>query len=370
MASLSDSSGRVNVVVIGGGIGGLAAAAQLVRHGLACRVLESQDRVGGRLLSHASAAGRFDLGATWYWPGETRVAALVENLQVATHLQHRSGDAMYHAAGGGRRMEGNPIDVASGRFSYGASSLAEGLANRLGGDVSLGTRVHRIEQSGTDFTVSHSAGTVSAPHVILALPPSLAVQTIEFKPAMPDDVRALAAATPVWMGTVAKAVIVYAAAFWRHQGLAGAAISHIGPLRELHDMSGPDGVPAALFGFAPLAPGEPTPSERDIVDQLVDIFGPDAATPLEVVVKDWRHDINTVPPLPVTGSPMETYGHPRFQQPFADGRIHWASTETALSAPGHIEGGLAAAERAVRAIIIQAASSSAATAQLHRGDTR
>lgn len=106
------------------------------------------------------------------------------------------------------------------------------------------------------------------------------------------------------------------------------------------------------------------------MDQLVDIFGPDSATPLEVVVKDWRHDINTVPPLPVTGSPTETYGHRRFQQPFANGRIHWASTETALSAPGHIEGALAAAERAVCAITTHAASSSAETAQLHRGDTQ
>ena len=34
-----------------------------------------------------------------------------------------------------------------------------------------------------------------------------------------------------------------------------------------------------------------------------------------------------------------------------DGRLHWASTETATMTPGHIEGALVAGERAVRAIL-------------------
>ena len=47
---------------------------------------------------------------------------------------------------------------------------------------------------------------------------------------------------------------------------------------------------------------------------------------------------------------MGTYGHRWYQEPAADGRLHWASTETAPNAPGHIEGAIAAAERAVTAI--------------------
>jgi monoamine oxidase len=153
------------------------------------------------------------------------------------------------------------------------------------------------------------------------------------------------------MGNVAKAVAVYPSAFWRDDGLAGAAISHLGPLREVHDMSGPDGTPAALFGFSPLAPGVPTPTEGEIVAQLVELFGRRAADPTEVVVKDWRADHHTVPPVTAAGTAMSTYAHPHYQQPAGNGRIHWASTETAPVAPGHIEGAIAAAERTVRAII-------------------
>lgn len=339
------------MVVVGAGIAGLAAAVRLIDGGLECVVLESQARVGGRLLTHTTPLGRLDLGATWFWPGEARVAALIEELQIPTHAQHLAGDAMYHVPEGAQRIEGNPLDVPSMRFSSGAASLAERLAERVGDAVLLGTAVQAIEHNGPELRILHTDGALSAHHVVLALPPGVAVHAIDFRPPLPDDLRALAAATPVWMGTVAKAVAVYPAAFWRQEGLAGAAISHVGPLRELHDMSGAGDEPAALFGFAPLAPGAPTPSERDVVHQLVEIFGPQAATPADVIIKDWRLDSHTVPPGNATArSPMETFGHPRYQEAAGAGRIHWASTETAPVSPGHIEGALAAAERAVRAI--------------------
>lgn len=345
------ATGDVDVVVVGGGIAGLVAATRLIRSGLTCVVLESRDRIGGRLLTHISGAGRFDLGATWFWQGEQRVAALIDDLGVATHSQHLAGDAMYHVAAGAQRIAGNPIDVASGRFSHGAASLADRLAADLGDAVQLQAPVHRIEHDQPDLRIHHASGSLTARHAVLALPPSLAVHRITFRPALPDRLHQLAAATPVWMGNVAKAVAVYPSAFWRSAGLAGAAISHLGPLREVHDMSGPDGTPAALFGFAPLAPDVPTPTEEAIVAQLVELFGPRAATPTEVIVKDWRSDSHTAPPVTAAGRAMSTYAHPLYQQPTGGGRLHWASTETAPFAPGHIEGAIAAAERAVQAII-------------------
>lgn len=46
-----------------------------------------------------------------------------------------------------------------------------------------------------------------------------------------------------------KVVAEYPKALWHHDGLTGAAFSQAGPLQEIHDMSGPDGAPAAPFGF-------------------------------------------------------------------------------------------------------------------------
>ena len=337
------------VAIVGAGISGLAAAAALVDAGHGVEVYESRDRVGGRLLSTGGAPG-LDLGATWFWPSERRVASLIAELGTEVHAHHLAGDAVYHAPEGARRLDGNPIDVPSGRFSAGAQQLAVALAERLPhGVLHLGCPVEAIHH-GEGVTVRHGGGTTAAQHVVLALPPALAMHRIAFEPGLPERIASLAAATPVWMGAMAKVVVRYEHAFWRDIGLAGSAISHLGPMREIHDMSGPDGSPAALFGFVPLTGASPLPDDQAVVDQLTELFGPGAASPLEITIKDWRTDPDTSPPGVGALQAYQTYGHPLFQEPAWDGRLHWASTETATDAPGHIEGALAAAERAVTAI--------------------
>lgn len=334
-----------DVVVVGAGIGGLQAARELTAAGLSVRVVEARDRLGGRLLSVDAA---LDLGATWFWPGEPMVNELVRELGIATHPQHLAGDAMYHDRPASRRIDGNPLDVPSGRFSQGADQLTQSLADLLpAGTIRLDSPVEAISINEQSAAVHTGGSEILSDHVVLAVPPALAVATIGFTPALPGPVAALCAATPVWMGTTTKVAAVYPHAFWRDAELSGSAISHFGPLREIHDMSGPRGAPAALFGFAPAAA---TITEATVLDQLVEIFGPDAAAPIRVVVQRWGRERWTTPQGADAPTDYQTYGHRLFQTPSLHGRLHWASTETAPRTPGHIEGALAAAHRAAGAI--------------------
>src|SRR4051812_46219900 len=54
------------VVIVGGGISGLASAALLAREGHEVTVVEKKDAVGGRAGSWASEGFRFDTGPSWY----------------------------------------------------------------------------------------------------------------------------------------------------------------------------------------------------------------------------------------------------------------------------------------------------------------
>ncbi len=341
-----------DAVVIGAGIGGLTAARTLIDNGRRVTVLESRNEVGGRLRSADVAGGALDFGATWFWPGEPRVAALVKEFDLRTHQQHLAGDAMYHEPGGSKRIDGNPLDVPSNRFADGAQSLARAIANRLPtGTVSFDDPVTAIEQRDQSLHVHHTTGTTTAADVVLAVPPALAVSRIAINPPLPARINGLARVTPVWMGNMTKVVAVYDEPFWREEGLSGSAISHYGPMRELHDMSGESGQPAAIFGFASPAAGAPTPTADDIRIQLAQLFGPNSPRPIEVIITDWRHEPDTSPSGVEQLNAYQTYGHEDYQVPALDGRLHWASTETSTINPGHIEGAIVAGMRAADSIL-------------------
>ena len=340
----------VDAIVVGAGPGGLRAAVLLCEADRSVVVLEARQRVGGRLLSTPFGGNRFDLGATWFWPNERRVSALVNELDLDVFEQHLAGDMMYETPAGVQRIDGNQLDVQSGRFGQGAQSLAETLARCLPDGVAhLNEPVRSIRSVADGIDVTCDRSLWSAAHVILAVPPATAVASISIEH-LEAEVEAVAAATPVWMGASVKVVASYSHPFWRDAGLAGSGFSHVGPIREIHDMSGPGGTPAALFGFAQPNGGASLDRET-VLGQLTRLFGPLAATPQSLWIHDWQLEPFTVAPEAVGLIDYSTYGHRVFQQPSLAGRLHWASTETAPDAPGHIEGALAAAERAAAAVI-------------------
>ncbi len=162
--------------------------------------------------------------------------------------------------------------------------------------------------------------------------------------------------TPVWMGAITKVVVVYREAFWRGAGLSGAAVSHLGPMREIHDMSGPDATPAALFGFVPSTSStQPTVTETEVLTQLIDLFGPRAGDAERVLIHDWHREPLTSPELVEQLTDYGTYGDPRFAEAAMDGHLLLASTEMSPVTPGHIEGAFHAGERAAATVIASAA---------------
>lgn len=346
------------VVVIGAGVAGLAAATALTDAGCAVLCLEARDRAGGRLLSTAGngsgvdhGGGALDLGATWFWDGEPRVKALASRFDVPTFAQHTAGSAVFQDATGTRRLPGNPLDVPAYRYATGADTLTARLADALPADaLHLETPVTAIRHLPGELEVETPQAHHRAQHVILAVPPALAMARIDFDGALPTDLVRLAQATPVWMGTVVKVVAVYAEAFWREQGLAGAAVSRIGPLQEIHDMSGPGGTPPALFGFA-LATAVRSGFRHAVTDQLAAVFGPAAAQPSHLHVQDWSREEWTSPPEAHRLHDYQLFGHPVYRRPALDGRLHWASTETAADYAGHLEGALEAGQRAADAAL-------------------
>ena len=69
--SLDEARGKARVLVVGAGVAGLAAAAELLKQGFAVHLIEARDRVGGRIQTHTKDGFPFEIGAGWIH-GETR----------------------------------------------------------------------------------------------------------------------------------------------------------------------------------------------------------------------------------------------------------------------------------------------------------
>lgn len=344
-----------SVVVIGAGASGLTVASILTQAGHDVVALEARGRIGGRLLSApATPEGSLDLGATWFWDDERHVRTLLADAGLGSFPQHTTGDVVCQDAVGVQRLASNPIDARSHRFTSGAAALTDVLAASLpAGTLRLDTPVTAIRATPSGLSVRTPGSVIQTEHVVLAVPPALALAHIDFDGQLPADLVDVAEQTPVWMGAVVKVVAEYSAAFWRADGLAGAAFSRSGPLREIHDMSGADGRPAALFGFAHAGTARSAgPDFRTAVTrQLAQLFGPQAAQPLALHVQDWSAEQWTSPPHVAQLGDYSFFGHRLYQRPALDGRLHWASTETARGYAGHIEGALAGGERAAHALL-------------------
>ena len=58
------SAGDLDLLVVGAGAAGIAAAREALSLGLSVRVLEARERVGGRAVTDNSLGAPMDLGAT------------------------------------------------------------------------------------------------------------------------------------------------------------------------------------------------------------------------------------------------------------------------------------------------------------------
>ncbi|MEP2716475.1 NAD(P)/FAD-dependent oxidoreductase [Pseudophaeobacter sp.] len=353
---------KTGIAIIGGGLSGLALARHLDRAGQDYQLFEARDRLGGRAHSLEYGNAGFDLGPSWFWPGQERMTKLVQELDLERFDQYASGALSYETdTGEVVRNAGYASMQGSWRLKEGMQGLIKRLAAQLpAARLHLGQALLEVAQDGG---LRFSSGQQwQAQKVILALPPRLAAELCFSPPLPPDQLDALRA-IPTWMGGQAKFLALYDAPFWRKTGLSGDAMSQAGPLAEIHDASAPDveinpEATAALFGFVGLPvkarQGKDSAIEETALAQLVRIFGPEAAQPVRTAYLDWAQEEHSSAPLdqqPPRQHP--TYGLPPSLRGIWDGRLALCVSETAPEMGGYLEGALAAAEDMAREIAKQ-----------------
>ena len=376
-------SRNARIAIVGAGLSGLYAAWLLERRGIPDYVLlEARDVLGGRIASFtpsgqaaADTIDRFDLGPTWFWPGYQReLNQLVNTLGLEQFEQFETGDMMVEHSHDAppTRTRGYVSSPASVRLIGGMGALTGALGRALDpARILTGQTVMRMRSAEphVELDSEDAAGRVTTwrvEHVLLALPPRLAEDHIEFTPPLPQALARQWRGTATWMAPHAKYVAIYDTPFWREQGLSGEARSARGPLGEIHDASMPGGS-AALFGFL----GVPARDRKDVPDgvlrmhcraQFARLFGPQAATPRAEVIKDWAQD-----PCTATAADVDAaadHGEPPAATAESGpwhGRITGIASEWSLQFPGYVAGAIEAAGVGVQALASLAARAAPAS---------
>lgn len=357
----------LETAIVGGGLGGLALAAQLAQRGQDFGLFEARDRLGGRVFSKTSASGLgLDLGAAWHWPeNQPLIAALAAQLGVESFAQYDDGTALRMAESDGKTekvfLEGG-VHGGARRFRGGAGQLIAALAAAVPeGALQTGCRLVGLRDGGDHvvLTLEQDGATrvVEAKRVVLALPPRLIAEKIAFAPALETMTMDLLRDAATWMGASAKAVATFKAAPWRDVGHSGNGfVSHdMATMDEIFDCSEPDSGPA-LGGFLALDAQNRAAFATGLgllmESQFDQLFG--MALPLDqLFYQDWAAEAETCAELDLMQGRVEhrLVSNPLLRRPLWDGRLMFGSAETGARQAGYMEGALEAAERNLLAIL-------------------
>ena len=242
----------IDLVTVGGGAAGIAAAREAQKRGLNAVILEASNRLGGRTYTVDWDGHALDLGATWmHSAGRNPLAALAEQLGIAIdrapapwrnqyenlgYSEQEQGESWAAMEAFASRLRAGPsgdrasealeqgnawngfLEALNGylngtrlektsaadfiaywdnsgnsnwRLPGGYGGLVSALAKRL--DVRTGCAVRHVDWSSGVVRLSTDQGTIQAGHAIIAVPTnSLAKGDISFFPDLDDHVHAAA----------------------------------------------------------------------------------------------------------------------------------------------------------------------------------
>ncbi|MBF8455912.1 FAD-dependent oxidoreductase [Kaistella sp. G5-32] len=343
------------IIIVGAGLSGLLTAYLLKKEGIPFKILESRNRVGGRINTiYRKEEAPIEMGATWFTAQHLNLTALLEDLGISRFEQYMDEEVFYQPQSKfPTQIVEIPKSEPSYRISGGTSTLINNLLECLdSADLFLNESVSQI--SFKENSVSVKAENIfEGDAVVLALPPKLWANRITFQPELQADLRETALQTHTWMEDSIKVALTFEKPFWKEENLPRTLFSNVGPVTEFYDQSDAENSKFALCGFINSAFKNLSKSERKelVLKQLKTIFGSRITEFLTYEEWVWSEEINTFQDSEHSLFPHQNNGNPIFRSTYFDERLIISGSETSSRFPGYMEGAVISAKESVRKIV-------------------
>lgn len=350
---------KEEVIIIGGGLAGLTAAYALKKQGLNPLILESSDRLGGRIYTKSNGSQLFELGATWVFQDKA-LKQLIEELGLELYPQYLKGDAILKYAPS-MAVQKSPTDSLMNGAIYhkiknGTGAIVQSLADQLETDrILLNKKVVKLTYLHENFILTMDDGSIiDGANVIITVPPKVLADQINITPPLHNS--HLMQSTHTWMAESAKFTVLLDRDYWRTNNLSGFVFSNHGLIREMQDHTSPDGTSFGLVGFIQPDGGLIDNFEKRkqvVIHELNELFGIHEAHILayddflwgDYFVDKQHKNVN------IGLAPHQNNGHSFYLQSHFDDHLFFAGAETSPSNPGYMEGAVSSAYRAVSLLV-------------------
>ncbi len=335
-----------DVIIIGGGLSGLSTAYRLKKQHLNLKILEAQNRLGGRIETiYGNHKTPMEMGATWFGKEHNKLLHFLSEINVGFFEQHNEGIALFETLSFEPPQQYFvPANEHSAyRIQGGTYRIIEALHQAIGkNDILLNTEVTEIIDEGDRIKITDSSqNNFFCKHLIIAIPPKLLTNTIRFSPTLPEDIKQVMEQTQTWMSGSAKFSVEYKKAFWKENGFSGSVYSQSGLATEIYDHTNFEETKFAIKGFLNGSANHYTFEERreKVITQLIHYFGNEAQDYTSYNDKIWN-DKYVQPTNDKFLQPHFNNGHPLFYESYMNDKLFFTGTETSKVFSGYMEGAI------------------------------
>ncbi|WP_299258111.1 FAD-dependent oxidoreductase [uncultured Aquimarina sp.] len=348
---------RSEILIVGAGLTGLLLAHKLKKKGIAVKVTEARDRIGGRIHTLQSKNQTpIEMGATWLSTQHHELLMLLEELELPVFEQFMEGIALFEplSTAPPQQIQLPTNQEPSYRIQGGTISLINRLAKSLNNEeLILNEKVTHINYLKDHFEIHSESTTHYADKVISTIPPMLLVNSIKFNPLLPENIVDITNKTHTWMGDSIKFGISYNQPFWKENKYSGTVFSNVGPITELYDHSNSENTRFALKGFLQNGMQAYTKEQRrsKVESQLRKLFGDQSLQYLAYEEVVWKQEANTSIHSEKFIFPHQNNGHSYYQNGFFNNNFFIAGSETATRHAGYMEGAIQSAQSIYQKLI-------------------